>query len=80
MELDLPVLTVAEPLRDTRQRFASFRAVMRGPHLLAALTHDTRTAAVEADAIADAVSRPPADGWAHLPPCQILSGLRTGTV
>ena len=62
------MLTVAEPLRDTRPRFAGFRAVMRGPHLMAALTHNTRTAVVEADAIADAVSRPPSDRWARRAP------------
>ncbi len=61
------MLTVAEPLRDARPQYARFRAIMRGPHLMAGLTHSGRTAVVEPDAVADAVTLPPGDGCAPLP-------------
>ena len=64
LEVELPMLTVAEPLRDVRPWYARFRAIMRGPHLMAGLTHAGRTAVVEPIAIADAVTLPPADGCA----------------
>jgi len=35
LEAELPMLTIAEPLRDARPHYARFRAIMRGPHLMA---------------------------------------------
>ena len=58
------MLMVAEPLQDARPQYSRFRAIMHGPHLMAGLTHAGRTAVVEPDEVADAVSLPPADGCA----------------